>query len=64
MKVTQGSGETGLAGVVWILAGCGSWFAGGRSTVHGSSYLFRPSAALGLKGREMEGKSPTSKSAI
>ena len=59
-----GGGASDRAGVVWVLAGRGSWFAGGRSTVHGSSDLFRPSAALGLKGREMEGKSLTSKSAI
>ncbi|WP_275950475.1 hypothetical protein [Clostridium sp. MCC353] len=35
-----------------------------RRPVHGSSDLFRPSAALGPKGREMQGKSLTSKSAI
>ncbi|MBT9779241.1 hypothetical protein GPL15_22440 [Clostridium sp. MCC353] len=36
----------------------------GQGTFRGSSDLFRPSAALGPKGREMEGKSLTSKSAI
>ena len=59
-----GGGASDRAGGVGSLAGRGSWFAGDRSTVHGSSDLFRPSAALGLKGREMEGKSLTSKSAI
>ncbi|WP_275950495.1 hypothetical protein [Clostridium sp. MCC353] len=38
--------------------------ANGRGAVRGDSDLFRPSAALGLKEREMEGKSLTSKSAI
>ena len=38
--------------------------ATGRGAVRGDSDLFRLSASLGLKGREMEGKSQTSKSAI
>ncbi|MBS6646654.1 MAG: hypothetical protein KH366_24050 [Clostridiaceae bacterium] len=37
-----GGGASDRAGVVWILAGRGSWFAGDRSTVHGSSSWFQP----------------------
>ena len=35
----------------------------GRGMVRGSGDLWRPSAALGLKGREIEGNVLTSKSA-
>ncbi|MBS6646576.1 MAG: hypothetical protein KH366_23645 [Clostridiaceae bacterium] len=37
-----GGGASDQAGVVWVLAGRGSWFAGGRSTVYGSSSWFQP----------------------
>ncbi|MBS6646156.1 MAG: hypothetical protein KH366_21480 [Clostridiaceae bacterium] len=47
-----------------LLQGDGSRPAGGRGMVCGFSDLFQPSAALEWKGRKMEGKSLTSKSAI
>ncbi|MBS6645392.1 MAG: hypothetical protein KH366_17570 [Clostridiaceae bacterium] len=37
-----GGGASDRAGGILVLAGCGSWFAGDRSTVHGSSSWFRP----------------------